>query len=138
MKFNPYIVVSGTAESAILRYAKAFNAEYQIMKYKDAPPNPDFKIPDALMELVLHGEVRLKDTSIMVCDAAPMVPIQSGNNVQVAITLDTIQELDSIFEVLSVDSQIIMEPQETFFAKKYVSFADPFGVTWQLIVSKEM
>ncbi len=137
MNFNPYLLMDGNAEQAILKYAQAFGAEYQIMNFKEAPPNPEFKIPESMMDLVMHGEVRLKNLTIMVCDATPMMPIVKANNVQVALTLLKNDELDLIYKILSDSGHVIMEPQETFFAKKYASFTDMFGVTWQLIADEQ-
>ena len=136
MKYNPYFLFDGHAEEATNLYAKAFNGEVQMMKFKDAPPNPNFTVPEELMERVMHSEVRFNDLVFMLCDSSPMEPVTNGNNVQVSIIFDEIDELTKVFDVLSIDGNIAMAPGETFFAKYYTMFTDKFGVTWQFIVQK--
>ena len=138
MNFNPYFLMDGDAEAAILLYAKAFGGEYQIMKYKDAPQGPGAPpLPGEMMELVMHGEVRFGETAIMVCDATPMSPVTKGNNVQVAVSVESADDVTRIHRLLAEGGQTLMAPQQTFFAQNYASVTDRFGVTWQLIAPKE-
>lgn len=79
MKYNPYFLFDGKAEEAIHLYGDAFNGETQVLKFKDAPPNPNFQTPEEIKELVMHGEVRMNDMVFMICDATPMQPVTVGN-----------------------------------------------------------
>ncbi len=134
MKYNPYFLFDGQAEEAIKTYTKAFNGESKIMKYKDAPPNPNFQIQEELKEKVMHGEVRIGDLIFMICDSSPMNPVKSGNSVQVSMTFENKEEFQNAFDVLKTNAKIFLEPSETFFAKYYTTFEDSFGVTWQFLL----
>lgn len=136
MKYNPYFLFDGNAEEAINLYAKAFGGEKRIMKYKDAPPSPDFVIQEELKERVMHGEVIFADLVFMICDSSPMSPVTSGNNVQVSINFDTKEEFEKAFSVLKDNAKIFLPPGETFFAEYYTTFEDVFGVTWQFLLLK--
>jgi len=136
MRYNPYFLFDGKAEEAINLYAKAFGGESRILKYKDAPPNPEFKIADELMERVMHGEVNFGDLVFMICDSTPMSPVVTGNNVQVSINFETKEEFEKAFEVIKADAKIFLGPEETFFAEYYTTFEDKFGITWQFILLK--
>lgn len=138
MKYNPYFLFDGKAEEATHFYAKAFNGESQIMKYMDAPPNPNFQMPEAMKELVMHGEVRFGDMVFMICDGTPMQPARAGNNVQVSFTFDDIESFHQVYDVLSDGAKIAVAPESNFFAEYYAMFEDKFGVTWQFIVPKAM
>lgn len=54
---TPYITLDGNCEEAVTFYQKALGAESQIMRAGDAPPNPDFSIPEAKRNLVMHAEI---------------------------------------------------------------------------------
>jgi PhnB protein len=138
MKYNPYFLFDGKAEEATNLYAKAFNGQSQIMKYKDAPPNPDFQMPEEMKELVMHSEVRFDNMVFMICDATPMQPAKIGNNVQVSFTFENKESFQKVYDILSDGSKIAVAPEANFFAEYYASFEDKFGVTWQLIVPKAM
>lgn len=137
MQFNPYFVMDGNAERAISVYKEAFKAEVQVMKYKDAPQAPGSPtMPEHVQNLVMHGEVRVGGIAIMVSDAHPDFPITKGSNVQIAVNLDSPEEVDRIYAILSVGGVTTMEPQQTFFALNYANFTDSFGIGWQLIAAK--
>jgi len=136
MKYNPYFLFDGKAEEAINLYAKAFGGEKRIMKYKDAPPNPNFVVPEELKERVMHGEVNFGDLVFMICDSSPMSPVSSGNNVQVSINFDTKEEFEKAFNILKDNAKVLLQPEATFFAEYYTTFEDKFGVTWQFLLLK--
>lgn len=136
MKYNPYFLFNGNAEEATNLYAKAFNGESQILKFKDAPPDPNFQIPEEMKELVMHSEVRFGDMVFMICDATPMQPARAGNNVQVSFTFEDKEAFQKVFDVLSDGGKIAVPAEANFFAEYYAMFEDKFGVTWQFIVPK--
>lgn len=138
MKYNPYFLFDGKAEEATQLYAKAFHGETQIMKYKDAPPDPNFPMPEEMKELVMHSEVRFGDMVFMICDGTPMQPAKIGNNVQVSFTFDDKESFQKVYDVLSDGAKIAVAPEAAFFAEYYAMLEDKFGVTWQLIVPKAM
>ena len=138
MQFNPYFVMDGNAEQAIATYKKAFNAEAKVMKYKDAPQAPGSPaMPENVLNLVMHGEVRIGETAIMVSDAHPDFPVNKGNNVQIAVSLESAAQVDRIYAILSMGGVTFMAPHESFFAQKYANFTDAFGIGWQLIAPKQ-
>lgn len=138
MRYNPYFLFDGKAEEAIRLYGEAFNGETQVLKFKDAPPNPNFQMPEEMKELVMHGEVRMNDMVFMICDATPMQPVKVGNNVQVSILFENKESLESVYGKLSAGGKIAVPLEANFFAVCYAMFEDQFGVTWQLIVPKVM
>ncbi|MGB9148591.1 MAG: VOC family protein, partial [Acidobacteriaceae bacterium] len=49
------------------------------------------------------------------------------------LTVDTPEEADRIFAVLSEGGQVYMPLAETFFASRFAMLRDRFGVSWTLI-----
>lgn len=137
MKLNPYIVFDGTALEAADLYQKAFGGTTQIMKFKDAPANPDYPMSEEYLEKVMHGEVRFGDNSILMCDDSPFSNLKNGNRVQLTITFFEDEAFYQALDVFKPVSQMVVQPEKTFFAKQYTCFEDPFGVAWQLILNEK-
>ncbi|MFV0504604.1 MAG: VOC family protein [Lachnospirales bacterium] len=136
MKFNPYFVLKNQASEAIEMYSKAFNGESTIMKFCDAPKTEDYEMPEEYKHLVMYGEVKIKNFSIMISDM-PMEDQIIGTNVSTAVNFNNAEELLHAYEILKVDGNVPMEPQSSFFANLYSMLSDKFGNQWQLIYKDE-
>jgi PhnB protein len=60
----PYLTFNGNCEEAVKFYQKILGGESQILRFGDAPPNPNFQVPEEAKNLVLHAELR-KDGHII-------------------------------------------------------------------------
>lgn len=132
----PYLTFKGNCEEAVKFYQKVLGGETAIMHFGDAPPNPAFSVPDEVKNLVLHAELRKDGHVIRFSDTFPNNPYNSGNNISFSLEFDTKEETKAIFEALSEDGKVEMEPQETFFSPLYSKFTDKFGVMWQVSCRK--
>lgn len=132
MPVNPYLVFNGNCREAVEYYAEAFGTEKpQIMAFGDAPPNPEFTLPEEAKALVMHTNITVCGTNIMFSDSFPGTPFQAGNNFSLAIVHDNTDEMKAYFEKLKADGTVRMELQETFWSKLYGSVVDKFGIEWQ-------
>ncbi len=128
----PYFVFNGNCEEAVKFYQTILGGEVTIMHFGDAPPNPAFQVPDNLKNLVLHAELRKDGHIIRFSDTFPNAPYNAGNTISFSLDFATKDETKEMFEALSEDGKIEMEPQETFFSPLYSKFTDKFGVMWQI------
>jgi len=120
-------VFNGNCEEAINFYQTALGGETEIMHFRDAPPNPEFPVPDHVKNLVLHAELK-KDGHVIRFSDTPNAPYNTGNNISFSLVFDTKKETKKMFEVLSNGGTIIADLQETFFSPLYCKFTDRFGV----------
>ncbi len=128
----PYLVFNGNCEEAVKFYQKVLGGEVQILHFGDAPPNPQFPVPDEAKNLVLHAELRKDGHVIRFSDTFPNSPYSQGNNISFSLEFDTPEEVKELFATFSEGGKVEMEPQQTFFSPLYCKFTDKFGMMWQL------
>lgn len=132
----PYIAFNGNCEEAVKFYQKVLGGESQILHFGDAPPNPNFPVPDNLKQLVLHAELRKNGHIIRFSDTFPNMPFNPGSNITFSLEFDTKDETEAIFAALSEGGQVEMKLQETFFSPLYGKLTDRFGILWQVNCKK--
>lgn len=128
----PYLTFNGNCAEAVELYKKALGGESQVLRFGDAPPNPQFPVPDSAKNLVLHAELRKDGHTIRFSDTFPGTPYSTGNNITLSLECDSQEEVSKVFEVLAEGGKIEMELQKTFFSPLYGKLTDRFGVIWQI------
>ncbi len=120
---TPYLCITGAAD-AIDFYKKAFDAEEMCRM-----TGPDGKT-------VMHGEIRIGDSQIMLGEESPQMPSWKSPN---AINATTVQislyvlDVDKVFEqAISAGATELMKPADMFWGDRYGKVKDPFGHEWGL------
>jgi PhnB protein len=49
------------------------------------------------------------------------------------LILDSVEESERIYELLTYRGEIFMKMEETFFAKRFAMLRDRFGTSWMLL-----
>lgn len=101
------------------------------MTFGEAPPNPEYPLPEEAKNLVMHAQLGIFGTTVMFSDTFPGSPFVVGNNMSLTIVTNDEDALRKSFAAISVDGKVGMELQETFWSKCYGSVIDKFGVNWQ-------
>lgn len=129
---TPFINFAGRCSEALAFYEKALNGQdKRVMYYKDAPPNPDFPIPDHMKDYVLHAEMTICGTKVSFSDTQQdVVP---GDIISLAINYPTADEVKDAFNRLKEDGEVLMELSPQFFSPMYGWVKDKFGIGWQII-----
>ena len=133
MAIEVYLIFDGNCREAVEFYADVFQTEKPvIMAFGDAPPDPNFTIPEEAKNLVMHTNINIRGSRVMFSDNWPGSPYTVGNHVSITL-VDTDEDyIRASFEKLKQGGQVTMELQETFWSKCYGSIKDKFGVDWQL------
>ncbi|MDF2802934.1 MAG: hypothetical protein K0S61_2837 [Anaerocolumna sp.] len=139
MGLNVYLNFRGTCKEAAELYAKAFKTEQpKILLFGDVPAQEDQPpLSDEDKKLVMHTEIHLDGTIIMMSDVPSFMPFVQGNNISLVLNLSNQEQIKAIYEELKVGGNVIMEPSETFFSKYYAYLTDKFGIGWQLSMRPE-
>ncbi|MEC1720127.1 VOC family protein [Schinkia azotoformans] len=132
MALNVYMIFNGECRQAVEFYGQVFGSEARIMSFGDAPPNPEFPMPEEAKNLVMHAELMISGSRVMFSDSFPGRPYVKGNNIELAIVSTDMDEVKSIFNQLKEGGKVEMELQETFWSKCYGKLTDKFGVEWQV------
>ena len=133
MSVDVYLNFNGNCREAVEFYAEVFKTEKpQIMTFGEAPPNPNYELPEEAKDLVMHTRLNIDGSNVMFSDTFPGMPFVEGNNVTLAIVNKDIDQIKSLYEGLKEGGKVVMELQETFWSKLYGQVTDKFGIHWQL------
>jgi PhnB protein len=133
MSIKAYINFSGNCREAVEFYAEVFQTKKpQIMLFGDMPSSDGFPITEETKNLVMHAEIKIKDSTIMFSDVPPGMPFTIGDNISLMFSSNDIDEIKSVYNQLKDKGDVQMELQETFWSKCYGYVTDKFGIGWQL------
>jgi PhnB protein len=132
MSVDVYLNFNGNCREAAEYYAEVFGTEKpQIMTFGEAPPNPEYPLPEEAKNLVMHARLTISGSNVMFSDVFPGMPFVAGNNISLTVVSKNMDEIKSPFNKMKVDSNVGMELQETFWSKCYGQLTDKFGINWQ-------
>jgi len=131
MSVDVYLNFNGNTREVVEFYTKVFGTERpQMMTFGDAPPNPEYPLPEEAKDLIMHTRLTINGSNVMFSDTFPGSPFVIGNNVSLAYVGEDIDEIKMIFHKLCDGGKVEMELQETFWSKCYGSVTDKFGIHW--------
>lgn len=138
MEIRPYISFDGECNEAIALYKRAFNSEeMQVMRFRDLPPNPDWKIPEEYMDRVVQATLKFGANFIRVSDCGPQQPLNAPESERVSIAVEAgVEEIKQAFSVLAEEGRVGMELASTFYSPCAGVVFDKFGVMWNLVGQK--
>lgn len=124
---TPHLVVRNAAQ-AIAFYKKAFGAE-EVMRM----PGPDG-------QSVMHAELKIGDSCVMICDEAPdwgALSPQSLNGSPVTIHL-YVPDADAVYQrAVSAGARATMPLSDMFWGDRYGKLVDPYGHHWSVATHVE-
>ena len=131
---NPYINFNGNAEEAFNFYKSVFGGEFaMVMRFGDMP-NPDFPIPEAENNKIMHIALPIGKNILMGND----VPVSMGrvneneNRSKISISAESREEADKLFKELSVDGKIEMPIGDSPWGSYFGMFRDKYGIEWMV------
>ena len=131
---NPYLNFNGNTEEAFNLYKSVFGGEFQaLMRFKDNPQCGE--ISDSDKERIMHIALPIGNgTVLMATDALESMgqKLTVGNNFYIALSPNSKEEADRLFNGLSAGGKIEMPMQDMFWGDYWGSFADKFGVQWMI------
>jgi PhnB protein len=140
MLIEPYLCFNGRCEEAIELYRKALGAELEmLMRWNEAPPEAcgGAPMPPNWDNKVMHCSMRVGEARIMMSDGNSADPARfTGVSLSISVKDET--QADRVFGALGQGGQVQMPLGETFFSPRFGMVADKFGVSWMVIVPKEM
>lgn len=132
MSVDVYINFNGNCREAVEYYAQVFGTEEpKMMSFGEAPPNPEYPLPEEAKHLIMHTRLNINGSNVMFSDVFPGMPFVAGNNISLTIVSESMDEIQSAFNKLKDGGTVGMELQETFWSKCYGSLTDKFGIIWQ-------
>jgi len=128
MKMNAYLYFKGDCEAAFKFYAKCLNGTIEMMRTHADTPMRDSMSPEWRNKIV-HARMTVGDQLLMGSDAPPEHYEQAGG-FSVSLTMDDPSHADRIFNSLAENATVGMPLQKTFWALKFGTLVDQFGIPW--------
>ncbi len=134
MTINPSINFNGNAEEAFTFYKSVFGGEFKtIVRMKDMA-SPEFPIDPADAEKVMHIALPIGPNTLMGNDVpAAMGPTnENENRSKIAVTCESKEEVDRIFNGLSAGGSVEFPVGDSPWGSYFAMFRDKYGVEWMV------
>jgi PhnB protein len=135
---NPYLNFNGNTEEAFNFYKSVFGGEFlAVMRFKDNPQCGD--ISEADKERIMHIALPIGNgNALMATDSLESLgqKLTVGNNFYIALSPESKEDAERLFNGLSKGGKIEMPLQDMFWGAYFGSFTDKFGVQWMVNQSK--
>ncbi len=129
---NPYINFNGNAEEAFNFYKSVFGGEFgHITRFKDIA-SAEFPVPENEANKIMRISLPIGNTVLIAND----VPESMGrvsedeNRSKIAISADSKEEADRIFNGLSAGGTAEMPMAESPWGTYFAMFRDKYGIEW--------
>lgn len=132
MRLDVYVNYRGTCEAAFRFYEQHLAGRITGMVRHSE--QPDENIPADWKEKVLHARIEVGGTVLMGADIPHAEPMRSA---YLSLSLDSEEEAERVYGLLSEDGEIFMQMEETGFANRFAMLRDRFGTSWMLLHQRE-
>jgi PhnB protein len=131
MKLLTYLNYGGNCEQAFRFYEQHLGGKITMMMTHGQQPNPQDVSPD-WKNAILHARMTIGETELMAADVPPdrFQPMRSA---YLSLLVNSIDEAERIYALLSNGGQIFMPMEETFFAVRFAMLRDKFGTSWMIL-----
>ena len=132
---NPYIHFNGNAEEAFTFYKSVFGGEFaRVSRYGDMS-SPEHPISENDAKRIMHIALPIgKSNLLMGSDTIEIMGqvTENDNRHSVAITAESKEEADKLFNGLSEGGKVEMPMFDSPWGSYFGMFADKFGVQWMV------
>ena len=129
-QINPYINFNGNAEEAFNFYKSVFGGEFaMVMRFGDMP-NPN--IPESENNKIMHIALPIGKNVLMGNDVPEFMGRvnEKENRSKIAISAESKEEADNLYNGLSVGGQIEMPIADSPWGSYFAMFRDKYGIEW--------
>ncbi|HWF38587.1 MAG TPA: VOC family protein, partial [Candidatus Acidoferrales bacterium] len=130
MEVNPYLNFNGNCEEAFRFYEKHLGGKIESIHTFAGSPMEN-QLPPEARNKVMHMRMTVGKTVLMGSDA-PGGRYQSPQGFSVSLNLTDAAEAEKVYAALSANGKVLMEIQQTFWAKRFAMFTDQFGIPWMI------
>ncbi len=133
MKLDIYVNYPGNCKEAFQFYEQHLGGKITMMLTHQQQPN-DANVPADWKNAILHARIEIADTVLMGADIPNAEPMRSA---YLTLRLDSAEEAERLYALLSEGGEIFMKMEETFFASRFAMLRDKFGTSWMLLHERE-
>jgi len=135
---NPYINFNGNAEEAFLFYRSVFGGEFtNLVRFKDLA-SAEFPIPESEANKIMRIVLPIGN-SVLIANDVPEVMgrvNENENRSKIAVSADSKEEVERIFNGLSVGGTVEMPMDQSPWGTYFAMFRDKYGIEWTVEVEQ--
>jgi PhnB protein len=132
---NPHINFNGNAEEAFNFYKSVFGGEFaKIIRFKDMA-GPDFPVSEKEENKIMHIALPIGKSNMLMANDVPEImgkTNENENRSKIAITADSRDEADALFNGLSAGGQVEMPISDSPWGSYFGMFRDKYGIEWMV------
>jgi PhnB protein len=126
---NPYLTFDGRCRDAFELYARVLRGKIEAIFTHAESPMAD-QAPPAWRDKVMHARLVAGDQVLMGSDATERYERPAGFSVTIGVGEPA--EAERIFRELSEGGTVGMPMQQTFWALRFGTLTDRFGIPWMV------
>lgn len=129
MTLLTYLNYPGNCAEAFRFYEQHLGGKITMMMPHREAPGPT-NVPPDWKDAVLHARIEIGETVLLGADIPKAEPMRSA---YLTLIVDSTEEAERIYRLLSDGGKIFVPIQETFFAFRFAQLRDRFGTSWMLL-----
>jgi PhnB protein len=129
IQLDIYANYPGHCEQAFRFYEQHLGGTITMMMTHGQQPLPP-NVPGTWKDAILHARMEIGGTVLMGADIPAAEPMRSA---YLTLRLETAEEAERVYSLLSERGQILMKMEQTFFATRFAMLRDRFGTSWMLL-----
>lgn len=133
-ELTPYIFYNGDCRAAFEFYSQVLNLPIDaMMTYREAPDGPccDPESAAEIADKIMHASMRIGVSTLMASDSIPG-HYRKPQGVSISLQVESAEEAERLYAGLSAGGEIQVPLTKTFWAERFGSFTDSFGVQWMI------
>lgn len=130
MKVLTQLNFGGNCEEAFRFYEEHLGGRILMMMHQNEAPGST--ATGGAGKAVIHAKLAIGDTVLLGNDV-PSSRFEKMRSVYMYLAVDSTEEAERVYELLSAGGEIYMPLAETFYATRFSQLRDRFGVSWSLI-----
>ncbi len=123
MQLNAYLLFNGNCEEAFRFYERTLGAKIESVLRPEGAPG------------VMHGRIAVNGQTVMASDCPPNHYTQP-KGFSINLSYQQPADAERVFQALSEGGHVQMPIQETFWAHRFGSVVDRFGIPWMVNCEK--
>ncbi|WP_143306004.1 VOC family protein [Chitinophaga vietnamensis] len=129
---NPYLTFGGSCEEAFGLYKSVFGGDFLTLSRFSEMPAEHYGPGEE--NLVMHVALPIGNNTILMGSDSPSTfgPLNVGNNYSVAVSPDTKDQADQIFNGLADGGKVTMPISDAPWGAYFGMLTDKFGVNWMV------
>lgn len=130
MQMNAYVTFGGQCEAAFKFYAECLHGKIVAMLTFGQTPMAE-QVPAGMRNKIAHARLAVGNDVLMASDAPPE-RYEPAKGFSVTLNIAEPAEAERVFHALAEGGTVQMAIQKTFWAERFGTLTDKFGIPWMI------